>query len=102
MSTRFGTYVGHSAKSIVLETQLESSNFSFFKLYAFILLTSTLVPGINYFVVCRDPGTSHTPIRRSSGNDTYSSLLVITINAGEGFFHSSASIFASSWRMCFQ
>ena len=23
----------------------------FFKLYAFILLTSTLVPGINYFVV---------------------------------------------------
>jgi len=51
MSTRFGTYVGHSAKSIVLETQLESSNFSFFKLYAFILLTSTLVPGINYFVV---------------------------------------------------
>ena len=26
MSTRFGTYVGHSAKSIVLETRLESSN----------------------------------------------------------------------------
>jgi len=27
----------------------------FFKLYAFILLTSTLVPGINYFVVTTHP-----------------------------------------------
>ena len=27
----------------------------FFKLYAFILFTSTLVPGINYFVVTTHP-----------------------------------------------
>ena len=27
----------------------------FFNLYAFILLTSTLVPGINYFVVITHP-----------------------------------------------
>jgi len=30
-------------------------NVNFFKLYAFILLTSTLVPGINYFVVTTHP-----------------------------------------------
>jgi len=29
--------------------------YNFFKLYAFILLTSTLVPGINYFVVTTHP-----------------------------------------------
>ena len=29
--------------------------FFIFKLYAFILLTSTLVPGINYFVVTTHP-----------------------------------------------
>jgi len=39
---------------------LERGNFHYyvvclFKLYAFILLTSTLVPGINYFVVTTHP-----------------------------------------------
>ena len=33
MSTRFGTYVGHSAKSNVLETQLESSNIAHLYIY---------------------------------------------------------------------
>jgi len=32
----------------------------FFKLYAFILLTSTLVPGINYFVVYNSSSSSVT------------------------------------------
>ena len=32
-----------------------SINYIFFKLYAFILLTSNLVPGINYFVVITHP-----------------------------------------------
>jgi len=32
-----------------------SGEVNFFKLYAFILLTSTLVPGINYFVVTTHP-----------------------------------------------
>jgi len=45
-------------------------SFHFFKLYAFILLTSTLVPGINYFVV-----TTHAlhqlQVRKRSSSSCY-------------------------------
>ena len=33
----------------------KSCAFYFFKLYTFILLTSTIVPGINYFVILTHP-----------------------------------------------
>ena len=49
-----------------------SSNFAaackFFNLYAFILLTSTIVPGIKYFVVITHPLHQLLVRKRSSSN----------------------------------
>jgi len=42
----------------------------FFNLYAFILLTSTIVPGINYFVVITHP-LHQLQVRRSSSSSCY-------------------------------
>ena len=42
----------------------------FFKLYAFILLTSTLVPGINYFVVTTHP-LHQLQVRKRSSSSCY-------------------------------
>ena len=45
-------------------------DFLFFKLYAFILLTSTLVPGINYFVVTTHP-LHQLQVRKRSSSSCY-------------------------------
>jgi len=42
----------------------------FFKLYAFILLTSTIVPGINYFVVTTHP-LHQLQVRKRSSSSCY-------------------------------
>jgi len=42
----------------------------FLKLYAFILLTSTLVPGINYFVVTTHP-LHQLQVRKRSSSSCY-------------------------------
>ena len=99
MSTRFGTCVSHSAYSIVpvVETGLDSIfgfpenpnlavNFFwtvcfylllycslfliFFELYTFIILTSTLVLGINYFVIIARP-LHPMQVRKMSSSSCY-------------------------------
>jgi len=47
-----------------------SKTIFFFKLYAFILLTSTLVPGINYFVVTSHP-LHQLQVRKRSSSSCY-------------------------------
>jgi len=44
---------------------------NFFKLYAFILLTSTLVPGINYFVVTTTHPLHQLQVRKRSSSSCY-------------------------------
>ena len=49
---------------------LSMSTLNLFKLYAFILLTSTLVPGINYFVVITHP-RHQLQFRKRSNSSCY-------------------------------
>ena len=50
----------------------------FFELYAFIILTSTLVLGINYFVIITRP-LHPIPVRKRSSSSCYMDFVVYCV-----------------------